>query len=56
MTQRVKIALCMGIVLMALLSGVSLARAESPAGGGDQCGKPLSERTGGWVCYEPDGR
>ena len=56
MTQRVKIALGTVIVLVALISAVSLAHAGPLAGGGDQCAKPLSERTGGWVCYEPGGR
>ncbi len=51
----VKIALGTVVVLVALIAGLSLTRV-GPPGGGDECAKPVSERSGAWVCYEPDGR
>jgi hypothetical protein len=37
-----------------LVSGVFAASSfAGSSNGADQCGKPLSERVGGWVCYGP---
>jgi hypothetical protein len=52
----VKIALGGVLAVVALVAVLSLANVGPLARDGDQCAKPLSERTGGWVCYEPDGR
>jgi hypothetical protein len=52
----VKIAVGTVVALVALIAVLSLAQVGPLAGGGDQCAKPLSERTGAWVCSEPDGR
>jgi hypothetical protein len=51
----VKIALGTVVALVALMAGLSLAHV-GPLGGGDQCARPVAERTGAWVCYEPDDR
>jgi hypothetical protein len=54
---RGRIALGAVGVLVALLAVLSLAHAGPFArSGGNQCNKPISERTGGWACYEPGGR
>jgi hypothetical protein len=51
----VKIALGTVVALVALIAALSLAYVGPLTGGGDQCAKPVSERTGAWVCHEPDG-
>ena len=50
----VKIAVGAVVALVALAAGLSVAKG-GPFGGGDECAKPVSERTGAWGCYEADG-
>lgn len=42
------------ILALLLAAGLLLAPTGVAAGAeGDQCGKPVTERVGGWVCFEP---
>jgi hypothetical protein len=53
--SMVKITVGAVVALVALIAGLSMAEV-GPFGGGGECAKPVSERTGAWVCYEPDSR
>ena len=47
--SRVALGLVVAIVLLFVVFFVALSSA-GPSTAGDQCAKPVSERTGGWVC------
>jgi hypothetical protein len=47
------------VVVLVVLVAVLVLTHWGPMAGADdtdQCAKPVSERTGGWFCYEPDPR
>jgi hypothetical protein len=46
----VALGLGLGIVALFVVFFVLLSSAGPRASGGDQCAKPVSERTGGWIC------
>lgn len=51
----VKIAIGAVVALVALVAGLAMAQV-GPFDGGDECAKPVSERSEPWFCYEPDVR
>jgi len=48
--RRVIAALALVVLVLAGTAYRLTARGEN-----DQCSRPVSERTDGWFCYEPDG-
>ncbi|MET9019204.1 hypothetical protein ABZV93_04390 [Actinopolymorpha sp. NPDC004070] len=42
------------LVVLAVLGAGAVVAFRTVGSSEDQCDKPLSERVGGWACYEPD--
>ena len=53
MTRIPRPAKVIGVVFAVLLAAV-LAAAAQRSLSDDQCSRPLSERVGGWACFEGD--
>jgi hypothetical protein len=51
MTRRTRLLTALAVVVLTVAGTTAfwLSRRDQ----GDQCGKPLAERTGGWFCYGP---
>jgi hypothetical protein len=48
---RVMVALGLGLaVLLLFVASFAVLRSAGAGGSADQCAKPVSQRTGGWVC------
>ena len=47
---RVALVLVLAVVLLFVVFFIALSAAGPSSNAADQCEKPVSERTGGWVC------
>ena len=53
--RRFRLRIFVALALAALAVGAAMAFTLSHDKSSDQCSRPVSQRTGGWACYEPPG-